>query len=219
VRIAYVSGKFKTDQEDLWAGQFGDDYISRNDSATIVSSNIALFSKILGRCEGLRAIIEFGANIGLNLRAIEVLRPHLQLEAVEINEKAARQLIEWNARVRVHQTSILDFHTDQVFDLALIKGVLIHINPHFLPQVYESLYRASARYIAIAEYYSPTPVEVPYRGRVASLFKRDFAGEMLEKYPDLHVVDYGFVWRRDPVFAQDDVTWFLLEKAQRPVSP
>jgi len=44
------------------------------------------------------------------------------------------------------------------------------------------------------------------------LFKRDFAGEMLDRYPALKLLDYGFVYRRDPLFPQDDMTWFLLEK-------
>jgi hypothetical protein len=28
----------------------------------------------------------------------------------------------------------------------------------------------------------------------------------------LRLVDYGFVYRRDPAHPQDDLTWFLLEK-------
>ncbi|MBI3705395.1 MAG: pseudaminic acid biosynthesis-associated methylase, partial [Rhizobiales bacterium] len=39
----------------------------------------------------------------------------------------------------------------------------------------------------------------------------DVAGDMLDRVP-LRIVDYGFAWRRDPVFPQDDVTWFLLER-------
>jgi spore coat polysaccharide biosynthesis protein SpsF len=35
---------------------------------------------------------------------------------------------------------------------------------------------------------------------------------MLEKYPDLKLIDYGFCYKRDPAFPQDDVTWFLLGK-------
>ena len=77
----------------------------------------------------------------------------------------------------------------------------------------EALYRASDRYIIIAEYYNPSPVEVVYRGHSGRLFKRDFAGEMIDKFPKLRVLDYGFVWRRDPVFPQDDTNWFVLEKA------
>jgi spore coat polysaccharide biosynthesis protein SpsF len=58
-------------------------------------------------------------------------------------------------------------------------------------------------------------VEVLYRGHTSKLFKRDFAGEMLDTYPDLSMVDYGFVYSRDNNFPQDDVTWFLLEKGEK----
>jgi len=96
--------------------------------------------------------------------------------------------------------------------VSLIKGVLIHINPAMLPAVYEKLYAASHRYILIGEYYNPSPVTIPYRGHEDRLFKRDFAGEMLETYSDLTLVDYGFCYKRDTAFPQDDITWFLLEK-------
>ena len=36
---------------------------------------------------------------------------------------------------------------------------------------------------------------------------------MLDRFPDLRLLDYGFAYHRDPVFPQDDITWFLLEKA------
>jgi hypothetical protein len=64
----------------------------------------------------------------------------------------------------------------------------------------------------IAEYYSPVPIEISYRGHEQRLFKRDFAGELLGTFPDLRLVDYGFSYRNDPVAPQDDITWFLLEK-------
>ena len=97
-------------------------------------------------------------------------------------------------------------------DLSLIKGVLIHINPDMLPVVYEKLYNASRRFVLVCEYYNPSPVAISYRGHSDRLFKRDFAGEMMDKYPDLKLVDYGFAYRRDPAFPQDDITWFLMEK-------
>ena len=100
----------------------------------------------------------------------------------------------------------------QRFDLVLIKGVLIHINPDYLPQVYETLYQSTGRYLLISEYYNPTPVQVSYRGHSDRLFKRDFCGEFLDHYPDFELIDYGFVYHRDPNFPQDDTTWFLLER-------
>jgi spore coat polysaccharide biosynthesis protein SpsF len=98
------------------------------------------------------------------------------------------------------------------YDFALIKGVLIHINPDYLGKVYDMLYSSTSCYICIAEYYNPKPVEVTYRGHEGKLFKRDFAGEMMDKFPDLKLLDYGFVYHRDYHFPQDDTTWFLLEK-------
>lgn len=91
------------------------------------------------------------------------------------------------------------------------SGVLIHINPDMLGQAYEHLYNAANKYVLINEYYNPSPVEVTYRGHEARLFKRDFAGEMMDRY-DLTLVDYGFTYHRDPD-PLDDLTWFLLKKA------
>jgi len=58
----------------------------------------------------------------------------------------------------------------------------------------------------------PSVVELVYRGHAGRLFKRDFAGEMLDMFPGLTLRDYGFAWHRDPGCPQDDLTWFLLER-------
>jgi len=34
----------------------------------------------------------------------------------------------------------------------------------------------------------------------------------MDRHPQLQLVDYGFSYRRDPNFPQDDITWFLMEK-------
>jgi pseudaminic acid biosynthesis-associated methylase len=201
---------YKTEQEEFWAGTFGNDYTKRNQGMNWVTSNAALFEKIFAQTKSVESMIEFGANIGLNLSAIRKLFPKIKLSAVEINEKAVSEL-EKLQNIVIHQQSILDFSEDFQWDLVLIKGVLIHIDPNSLPRVYEIMHKASARYICLAEYYNPSPVEVNYRGYKGKLFKRDFAGEILDKFNDIHLVDYGFVYHRDP-FPQDDITWFLLEK-------
>ncbi len=55
-------------------------------------------------------------------------------------------------------------------------------------------------------------MNVIYRRNRNKLFKRDFAGEFLDIYKDIKLVDYGFVYHRDNCYPQDDITWFLLEK-------
>jgi pseudaminic acid biosynthesis-associated methylase len=202
---------FSTPQEQFWAGQFGDDYTDRNTGAHWVASNLALFSRILAATVGVRSVIEFGANRGLNLLALRQLLPDARLSAVEINAKAVEALRQFSW-LDVTHASLLDFKPAALSDLVLVKGVLIHLNPEVLASVYELLRAASSRYICIVEYYNPSPVTIPYRGHTDRLFKRDFAGEVLARYPDLRLLDYGFVYHGDPNFPQDDLTWFLLEK-------
>ena len=40
------------------------------------------------------------------------------------------------------------------------------------------------------------------------------AGEIMELHPEMKLIDYGFSYRHDPVFPQDDITWFLMERGE-----
>ncbi len=203
---------YKTEQEQFWSGAFGDEYSQRNADEFWIASNVAFFSKIFYQTGPVDSIIEFGPNIGLNLKAIKKLQPQSELFAVEINKRAHAILSDWGGCQQLFNQSALDFDVQRQYDLAFVKGVLIHIHPDYLPKMYDVLYQSSQRWILLAEYYNQTPVEVNYRGHAERLFKRDFAGEMLDRYPSLQVRDYGFIWQRDKSFPQDDMTWFLLEK-------
>ena len=203
---------YKTEQESFWAGEFGDAYVERNKSAQLAAANLAFFSRILSRTTETSSVLELGANIGMNLKALRQLVPGCQLTAVEINQTAAEELKK-QEQVEVYHQSIFDFSVEnRQWDLTFTKGVLIHLAPEMLPEVYKTLYQCSEKYILVAEYYNSVPVELSYRGYEGKLFKRDFAGELMEQYRDLKLVDYGFWWNRDPVFPQDDITWFLLSK-------
>jgi spore coat polysaccharide biosynthesis protein SpsF len=67
--------EFKTKQEEFWAGEFGDEYTSRNQGEGWVASNMMLFAKILARTDTVKTLLEFGANIGLNFAMIKQLLP------------------------------------------------------------------------------------------------------------------------------------------------
>lgn len=207
-----MGNSYKTEQEDFWAGQFGSDYIQRNQSDALLASNLNFFSVALRSMRPVTSCLEFGANIGMNLKALTLLYPELQTHGVEINAQAAAQLRQLIKPENVYHASILDFEPAREWDLALIKGVLIHINPDVLPVVYDKLVQSTRRYLLVAEYYNPAPVAISYRGHADRLFKRDFAGEIMERHPRMQLVDYGFAYRRDPKFPQDDITWFLMEK-------
>lgn len=207
------SQDFQTEQENFWNQEFGDEYTHRNQGKNSIAGNLALFSKIFARTQKVNSLIEFGANRGLNIEAIKLLLPEVKISAIEINNVAVEKLQKIGVgEIEIYHQSILDFNPIQIWDFVLIKGVLIHINPDYLEQVYDLLHQSSSRYICLVEYYNPTPVEIPYRGHQGKLFKRDFAGEILDRFKDLQLVDYGFVYHRDSHFSQDDLTWFLLEK-------
>lgn len=204
--------QFRTDQEAFWAGSFGDAYAQRNQGKELLASNLHLFSSALRSSRGVGSCMEFGANIGMNLAAIKLLFPEIDLHGIEINESAAKELAKIIPDGNIHRASILDWVPHRTYDIVLIKGVLIHINPDQLQSVYDKLIAATGRYLLVAEYYNPAPVEVSYRGHEDRLFKRDFAGEILQRNVGFRLSDYGFVYRADPNFPQDDITWFLLER-------
>lgn len=206
---------FRTEQEKFWNGSFGDEYVERN--SDLLPGKLMVWSTILSKLGrgGIDSVIEFGSNIGLNLKAIKMLMPNAECAAIEINHKAATILREdsfWGGNIDIMEESILTCEPKKQYDLVFTAGVLIHMNPEVLDEVYEKLYRSSKKYICMCEYYNPTPVMIEYRGNKERLFKRDFAGEFMDKHSDIELIDYGFFYHRDNVFPRDDVTWFLMKK-------
>lgn len=204
---------FETEQEKFWAGDFGNAYIKRNSGGVLLAAKIGIFAKILASIPGgeIHTCLELGSNIGLNLQALRMLLPGIKSTAVEINSQAAAQCAQI-PDVTVANDSIFNFDSKNRFDLTFTLGVLIHINPEKLSEVYDTLYNNSSKYILISEYYNPVPVEVTYRGNEGKLFKRDFAGEFLDRFKDVTLLDYGFCYHRDKMFPEDDANWFLMKK-------
>jgi pseudaminic acid biosynthesis-associated methylase len=201
-----------TEQELFWSGEFGDGYIDRNRDQALLASNIVFFSKALHRSGSINSILELGANIGMNMLALQCLLPKAELSGVEINAQAADKLRTVIPPENVIEGSIFDVKLDKTHDLVFTKGVLIHLAPEKLAEAYSVLARQSDRYVLIGEYYNPVPVCIDYRGHQNKLFKRDFCGEFLAQHSEYRLIDYGFSYRGDVTHPQDDITWFLLEK-------
>jgi spore coat polysaccharide biosynthesis protein SpsF len=175
---------------------------------------VALWAKIMNTLVGdpPASILEVGANIGVNLRALRVLTG-AQMYALEPNAEARRVLIEDGV---VPAANALDGFAasiplaDGVVDLAFTCGVLIHIHPDQLLSSVREVHRVARRYVVCVEYFSDKPQMIPYRGHDDRLFKRDFGQFYLDHFPDLRVVDYGFAWKR--LTGLDNLTWWVLEK-------
>lgn len=202
---------YKTEQEAFWSGEFGNEYPNRNQGEEKVISNVVLWGKILNSAPQVKSIMELGCNIGLNLQALNRINKDFELHAYEINANAASKAQALNIADITCDTILNAIQAEKTFDLTFTNGVLIHIDPDYLDNVYRNLYNLSHRYIMVCEYYNPSPVMVKYRGYDDRMFKRDFAGDLIDKF-NLRLVDYGFVYHRDNYFPKDDLTWFLLEK-------
>ncbi|MCW5771392.1 MAG: methyltransferase domain-containing protein, partial [Rhodospirillaceae bacterium] len=198
----------------FWRGTFGDAYVDRNAAdSEALGNRRAMWRRIFSPlAQPPRSILEVGANIGLNLRALAALVSS-ELYALEPNAKARAILAASGA---VPPQRILDGTAaaiplaDGAVDMAFTSGVLIHIAPQDLADSCRELHRVAGRYIVCAEYFNPTPVEIEYRGHSGYLFKRDFGAFWLDSFDDLELVDYGFFWKR--ATGLDDLTWWLFRK-------
>jgi spore coat polysaccharide biosynthesis protein SpsF len=197
-------------QEKFWQGNFGNDYIKRNNHQKGIKNNFYFFKKVFTKKVKINSLIELGPNVGLNIIALRKLFKNLRVTGVEINKKACEHLKKIK-NVNVINNSILKFKLKSKFDLVLIKGVMIHVHPKNLKKLYKKIEKLSKKYILICEYYSPYPISINYRGYKNKLFKNDYAGDFLKIYKNYKLIDYGFNYHLDK-YPQDDSSWFLLRK-------
>ncbi len=204
-----------TRQLDAWRGEFGDAYGGRNEAdQAMIAARTAMWTRILRPLADHppQSILEIGANIGLNLRALAGLTT-ARLMALEPNSRARRRLVDDGvvSPDHAHDGAADNIPlADGAVDLAFTSGVLIHIAPDDLAASCAEIHRVSGRYIACVEYFADTPQEVRYRGRDGLLFKRDFGDFWMDRFADLALVDYGFFWRR--ATGLDNLTWWLFSK-------
>ena len=211
-----MGGENDTSQLDEWRGEFGVAYIERNSAKPErVQQRADAMSKILDHIDDAlpQSIIEVGANVGLNLRALKVV-VGAELIAVEPNY-AARKILSADGVLPADH--IFDGTADALpledasVDLVLTSAVLIHVPDELLEASYREIHRVAKRYILCLEYFSPNPVEIHYRGRDDMLYKRDYGGLWLDWYPDLELIADGFFWKRTT--GLDNVNWWLFRKA------
>ena len=88
-------------------------------------------------------------------------------------------------------------------DFVLTWGTLCTLSEDNLTAAYESIYQSSNQYICICEYYAPKYEPIPYRWNF--IYRGAHAGALMQKYP-LDLIEYGFVYRNDPVHPLGDIS-------------
>jgi spore coat polysaccharide biosynthesis protein SpsF len=143
---------------------------------------------------------------------MKTLVSNIELSGIDVNEQAIKMSRKILPEVKYYQQSFFDFEVDYARDFILTAGSLMYVISEMLNKFYNILYKSSSKYILINEYYNTSPVSIKRRDQEDFIWKRDFAGEMMDLYPDLKLVAYDFVYHRDNNFPLDDITWFLLQK-------
>ena len=193
--------------EQLWGGEFGDAYIDRNREPGDMRRP---FWQHVFQTVPAHRVLEVGCNVGINLKWISAhVTPH-EVYGVDVNRKALEELRQTQPGVNAVWTPARDLpFRDGWFDLVFTTGVLIHQPPSTLPLVMSEIVRCSRRYVLCGEYYADTLTEVPYRGQTGALYKRDFGGLYQELFPELQLLDKGFLPRAQ---GWDDVTYWIFQK-------
>jgi pseudaminic acid biosynthesis-associated methylase len=194
--------------EALWAGDFGDRYTVRN--AAAAEGRRPFWEQRVARL-GFASALEVGCNVGGNLRWLAELLGPANVAGVDVNEQALATLRAAvpGVDVRRAQARQLPF-ADGSFDLVFTTGVLIHQPPAELGAVMDEIVRCSRRYVLCGEYRADALEEVPYRGQTGALFRDDYGRLYQERFPDLRLVEDGFLARDEGPW--DDLTYWVFER-------
>jgi pseudaminic acid biosynthesis-associated methylase len=198
--------------KNLWSGEFGNDYVDRNINA---GEGRGPFWKNMFSHYEFKRVLEVGCNVGGNLQWIASLTEPQEVYGVDVNQKALEIL-----RIRLPSVNTLWGMADALpfanewFDLVFTMGVLIHLPPESLSRAMAEIVRCSSRYVLCGEYYSKSPVDVPYRGQRGALFKRDYGALYRSSFPQLKLIKTGHLSQKKGGW--DDVTYWLFEKTTRP---
>ncbi|MCF0042234.1 pseudaminic acid biosynthesis-associated methylase [Dyadobacter fanqingshengii] len=189
----------KTDQENFWSKNFGQEYSDRNSWQSDAEwdkfyfdnwgkSKLDINNIVL---EGLPRdirILEVGCNIGMQLRGFQRMGFE-NLYGIELQHYAVEKAKQINSKINIIQGSGFDLpFKDEFFDLVCTNGVLIHIAPADHSRIMKEMYRCSSKYIMGWEYYADDIQDINYRGNTGYLWKADFAGIFMKNFPGLKEV-------------------------------
>jgi len=184
-----------SEQQQFWAGEFGDKYTKRNQvdwrARVPFWREIASFAHI-------QSAHEVGCNAGWNLMALRECDPEMELTGNDINLSAIHMANE-------NKLDVWGGGPIKPSDLIYTCGVLIHVGPNELEAMMKSIIAASRRYVLAVEYEDRKEVEVEYRGHAGKLWRRPFG----KLYQDLGL---RTVWTERQVPGFDNCTAWLLEK-------
>lgn len=189
----------QTSQLLEWRGDFGKHYTDRNSLTAKQVDALWVRNYGVSRTELNRRflkfiskdarILEVGCNIANQLLLLQQMG-YSRLHGVEVQSYAIGLARSRAENINLVQGTAFDLpYKSGFFDLVFTSGVLIHIAPADLPAALEAIHRCCRKYILGTEYYAPEMTEVKYRGHRSLLWKTDYAGQYLNRFDDLELVE------------------------------
>ncbi len=188
----------KNFQEEKWDGDFGNQYIAKNDVSAdemdkdheikMGISKTSLNYEFLNSLDRDIKILEIGSSTGNQLALLQKMG-FKNLWGLEINEQAVDIAQKTTKNIYFCKGSILDIpFKDGFFNLVFTSAVLMHVHPNNLSKAFSELYRVSNNYIWCYEYFSKGDEQLNYRGETDILWMRDFMKLFSTQYPDLKII-------------------------------
>lgn len=194
--------------EGLWSSEFGNAYLERNRTAG--AGRERFFERLISTCRP-RRVLEVGCGHAVNLPYFAGHVDAKHIWGVDINEASLAAARRDNPTFNVAWSPArsLPFR-DEWFDLVYTVAVLMHQPDTTLPIVMSEIVRCSRRWVMCAEYYAEDRSEVEWRAPGA-LIKRDFTAVYLAHFPELRLVEQGFLDKEDGF---DRVNFAVFEKTR-----
>jgi pseudaminic acid biosynthesis-associated methylase len=186
----------RTDQMNVWDGEFGREYSLRNifeDDEAFNQLYVERFGftrdelnlTFLDGIDRDARILEVGANVGNQLRALHRIG-FKNLYGIELQRFCVEKSKELAPQADIIEGSALDIpFKDGFFDLVYTCDVLIHIAPHDLGTVMDEMYRVTRDAIWGFEYYATEITEISYHDNDNLLWKANYPHLFMGRFPDL----------------------------------
>jgi pseudaminic acid biosynthesis-associated methylase len=184
-------------QRKFWTGEFGQDYVERNQTLEQVNELYekqtgvtvqSIFEDFFQPLDRSFKILELGCNVGLNFTILKNMG-FRNLTGVEINPQAISIAKQNHPDLKFVNSSIEEFNpSNDSYDVVYTAGVLIHIHPDSLGSIISKIVSLSKKFIFGFEYFSEKLTEIPYRGNTMTCWKQNFPNLYMDKHPELKIV-------------------------------
>lgn len=193
-------------QEQQWAGDFGDEYLARNQVKW--EDRVPFWQRMLD-ITNCASFLEVGCNAGWNMQAIRKVNSDVAITGIDVNETALLKAAGEGFDVeKISATEIIETFGHDCARMVFTAGVLIHVPPDAIDDVMAQIAIAATDFVLAVEYASDKEEAIEYRGNVDMLWRRPY-GEMYQAL-GFNLIESGELGESDG-FGKD-CTYFLLEK-------